>query len=31
MALEYESKEDPTRAMPALLEKLNAVARKYSA
>ncbi len=30
LALEYESKEDPKPAMPPLLEKLNALARKYS-
>jgi L-ribulose-5-phosphate 3-epimerase len=31
MALEYEAKEDPATAMPRLLAKLNALARKYSA
>jgi sugar phosphate isomerase/epimerase len=31
MALEYEAREDPKAAMPRLLAKLNALARKYSA
>ena len=31
LALEYEAREDPIKAMPGLLAKLNAVARKYSA
>ena len=31
LALEYESKDDPAKAMPALLAKLNTLARKYSA
>lgn len=31
MALEYEAKEDPKGAMPPLLNKLNMLARKYSA
>jgi sugar phosphate isomerase/epimerase len=30
MALEYEAKDDPMKAMPPLLDKLNALARKYS-
>lgn len=30
LALEYEAKDDPTQKMPPLLEKLNALARKYS-
>jgi sugar phosphate isomerase/epimerase len=30
LALEYEAKDDPTKVMPAMLEKLNALARKYS-
>jgi sugar phosphate isomerase/epimerase len=30
MALEYEAREDPKTAMPGLLAKLNALARKYS-
>ena len=31
MAIEYEAREDPKIAMPGLLAKLNALARKYSA
>lgn len=31
MALEYEEKADPRMAMPPLLDRLNALARKYSA
>lgn len=31
MALEYEAKPDPKTAMPPLLDKLNALAKKYSA
>lgn len=31
MALEYEAKDDPAKSMPALLAKLNQLARKYSA
>jgi sugar phosphate isomerase/epimerase len=31
MALEYEAKEDPKTAMPRLLARLRALARKYSA
>ena len=30
LALEYEAKDDPAKAMPPLLAKLNALARKYS-
>jgi sugar phosphate isomerase/epimerase len=30
MALEYEAREDPATAMPRLLARLNALARKYS-
>lgn len=31
LALEYEAREDPKTAVPSLLERLNRVARKYSA